>query len=236
MRVAGIDGCKGGWVAVVVENGDFAPSSIHIVTDLEGGIECLGLDLGLIDVPIGLGTAEHSREADAAARRELPGRTSTVFSAPCREAFSASSHAEACQVNRQHLGSGMTIQSFCIMPKIAEVDALLTRRRDLPLKEGHPEVSFALLAGQPMKSSKKKAPGKIERKAKLVGLGFDVSKEQLKQARADARSLGCKVGWDDILDAAILAWSAGRVSRRCHRSFPDPAQTDSTGLPMTILA
>ena len=72
MRVAGADGTKGGWVAIVLEEGrvsaDHGFRPIETSFDQLGDVSVLG-----IDVPIGFGP----RRADAAARAFLTGAAST---------------------------------------------------------------------------------------------------------------------------------------------------------------
>jgi hypothetical protein len=62
MRVAGVDGTKGGWVAITLEHGRL--TSDHVL-ELETTFDELGNVVVIaIDVPIGFGP----READAAVR------------------------------------------------------------------------------------------------------------------------------------------------------------------------
>src|SRR5688500_14948156 len=79
MRVAGVDGTKGGWVAVVLEGGRY--SSARLIPSVTSTFDELGdVEVIAIDVPIGFGP----READRAARAYLRGAASTVFSTPPR--------------------------------------------------------------------------------------------------------------------------------------------------------
>ena len=82
MRVAGVDGTKGGWVAVVLDDGRFAGDRLlrPVETTWE---ELADVQVVAIDVPIGYGP----RQADTAARALLTGAASTVFSTPTREAL-----------------------------------------------------------------------------------------------------------------------------------------------------
>jgi predicted RNase H-like nuclease len=112
-----------------------------------------------IDIPIGL--PEHEpRACDIAARRELSLiRGSSVFPAPARHAIYASTFEEAQTRNREALRVGMSIQAYCIMPKIAGVGELMTPERQRYIREVHPEVTFARLNGgapmiQPSKSTR----------------------------------------------------------------------------------
>jgi predicted RNase H-like nuclease len=80
VQVAGIDGTRGGWVAIVLDNGGFAED--HLIRPVEARFDQLvDAEVLAIDVPIGFGP----RQADIAARRFLTGAASTVFTTPTRE-------------------------------------------------------------------------------------------------------------------------------------------------------
>lgn len=81
MRVAGVDGTKGGWVAIVLEAGRFAGD--RVIRPVEAALEELdSVQIIAVDVPIGFGP----RKADRAARAFLSGAASTVFTTPSRAA------------------------------------------------------------------------------------------------------------------------------------------------------
>ena len=63
MAVAGVDGTKNGWVAIVLENGRFV-HDYELRPVKTGFDELSGAEIVAIDVPIGFGP----RKADAAAR------------------------------------------------------------------------------------------------------------------------------------------------------------------------
>jgi predicted RNase H-like nuclease len=42
------------------------------------------------------------------------------------------------------------------------------------------------------------------------------------------------VAVDDVLDAAVVAWSAMRIARGAAISIPDPPEDDERGYPMAI--
>lgn len=79
MREAGIDGTKGGRVAIVFEDGEVvADHLLPIDTRFDELANAAGL---AIEVPIGFGP----RRADEAARRYLVGAANTVFMTPSRD-------------------------------------------------------------------------------------------------------------------------------------------------------
>src|SRR5215467_10248255 len=155
MFVAGVDGCRAGWIAFKVEVLSLA-TSVELVdvpkllSSRPNDLLCLA-----IDIPIGL--LECSRECDKTARKLLgQPRGTSVFSAPCRAALSATTHAAASQINREKTGRGLSQQAFGIIPKIKQVDNAITPDSQQWAFEVHPEVCFwALNQRQPMLHNKK---------------------------------------------------------------------------------
>jgi predicted RNase H-like nuclease len=206
MRVVGVDGTKGGWVAVTLENGRFA--SDHVL-QVETSFEELGdVDVVAIDVPIGFGP----RDADVAAREFLKGAASTVFSTPSRELLERPFGP----------GLGISAQAHALGPRILHVTRLA--ETDPRIHEVHPEVSFrAMNGGRPLRYRKKSGGGALERIALLNREGINLT----PLTAAWAAPL------DDVVDAAAAAWSAQRIARGEARSLPDmPDSMD--GRPVAI--
>src|SRR5260370_21400059 len=141
MFVAGVDGCRAGWVAFKVEVPSLAPSvDVVDIAELLGrrpdDLLCLA-----IDIPIGLPNG--SRACDKAARKLLgKPRGTSVFAAPCRAAVSATTHVAASQINRDKTGRGLSPQAFGIIPKIKQVDDAITPECQHWAFEVHQEVFF----------------------------------------------------------------------------------------------
>ena len=155
MLVAGVDGCRAGWIAFRVELPSLV-TSVKVI-DLPAllskrppELACLG-----IDIPIGL--LDGSRACDREARRLLgKPRGTSVFAAPCREALIAKTHTEASAINRQKTGRGLSLQSFHIGPKIKQVDDAITPETQQWALEVHPEVCFWAMNGErPLENNKK---------------------------------------------------------------------------------
>jgi predicted RNase H-like nuclease len=103
--------------------------------------------------------------------------------------------------------------------KILEVEAHLEER----VVEVHPEVSFAALAGRPLRHSKRSWNGQMERRRLLASVGVELPDEL---AAGDTAA-------DDVLDAAVAAWSAARKDRGEAATLPaDPPVQD--GRPVAI--
>jgi predicted RNase H-like nuclease len=126
----------------------------------------------------------------------------------------SATYAEA----RQILPS-LSAQSFALGRKILEVEACLEDR----VFEVHPEVSFAALASRQLRHSKRSWNGQMERRRLLTAAGIELP-EELTAGHAAA---------DDVLDAAIAAWSAVRKARGEALTLPsDPPVQD--GRPVAI--
>src|SRR5262245_17947920 len=96
-HLAGIDGCRGGWLCVLAA-GDGRTLTARVEVSL--GVLLCDLPretLMAIDIPIGL-VDRGARRCDLEARLCLgPGRGSSVFPAPLRCVLSAGSYDEACR-------------------------------------------------------------------------------------------------------------------------------------------
>lgn len=232
MRLVGIDGCRAGWV-VAESDACLASVQFSVVSDLHGvaADAVAGAAIVVIDIPIGLPDCG-PRSADLAAREVVRPRGATVFPAPCRVALSAEAYDEACRLNAAACGKKISRQAFGILSKIREVDRLLTATAQKFVREAHPEVSFAILAGRPLRHSKKTPEGEQERLRLLRrrGLRFDLSNERLRLGRGNVQR-------DDIVDAAACLVTAHRivagVALRLPRGRPP---RDSKGLRMEIMA
>jgi predicted RNase H-like nuclease len=219
VRVAGVDGRRGGWVVAVVDL-EPAPSlvSLQYVAPLA---PALADDLAAIaiDMPIGLSDSG-PRECDIAARRLLRPHSSRVFPAPPRAALAhADDYAAACEAARALTGRALSKQTWHLLPAIAEVDALADDGR---IAECHPEIAFALMQGHPVDERKKTAEGRAVR-LDLLGRWLP--------------DLGDPAYGDDGLDAIACAWSAARIAAGTAIALPAGAPPrDADGRPMRISA
>jgi predicted RNase H-like nuclease len=228
VRVAGIDGCRIGWVVATTGIDEGAGVDVAVVGALDEVIAALrdgSLDVVGIDMPIGLPDTV-ARASDREARRRLGRRGSSVFPTPARAALHATDYAGASAANRAALGVGLSKQSFHLLAKIREVDALVDPALQPRLAEVHPESSFLELAGAPLAHGKKTTEGRAERAALLA-----TTMPGLDRFVAAA---GRGVGADDVLDAAVAAWTARRIARGTAVLLGDPDARDARGLRMTI--
>jgi predicted RNase H-like nuclease len=223
--VLGVDGCAKGWVGILLADdgvrGLFAPT----IGELEraarefGEVAVMG-----VDMPIGLPDTG-VRRADGMARRFVGPRSSSVFSTPVRAAVELDVYELAAQAHRTRADTGLTKQSFALWAKIREVEAWLPTA-GCRVVEVHPEVSFAALAQEPLIHPKKTWSG-VELRRGLLATASIVLPPELGLA-------GARAGVDDVLDAAVAAWSAARVRDGLARSMPDPPEPSSDGIPAAI--
>ena len=227
MLVVGVDGCKTGWIAISL--GDRKDPEAHYLPAIDALQSFASeADAVAIDIPIGLPTGG-PREADRLAREFLGARRNSVFLTPVRDAIVAQTHALATQAAVSRTGTGVSQQAYALGRRILEVERWLPSA-PCPVYEVHPEVSFAVLLGAPAQTSKKTWAGMVERRGALeaAGVSLDcIGAETLAAARASV---------DDILDAAVAAWSGARIAGGEARSFPDPPQVDASGRRMAIWA
>jgi len=210
-RVTGIDACPGGWVAVTLSGGGAAPESAPLRVMVAKTLDALPLDgVTGIDMPLGL-LADGWRTADLLARRALGRRGSSVFAIPPRPVWREPCYADANRRCRELTGRGMSAQAWGLRGKLLEAD-LFRRDANLPLYEVHPELSFAALAGAPLEDSKHSRHGLAIRRALLTEAGVVVPPRVPGAAE------------DDLLDAAAVAWSAGRIAAGTATVLTDPAQ------------
>ncbi len=224
--VLGVDGCPGGWVGALLVPGAPRPRVV-VAPTIEALVEAVRAEVDVqvvgIDIPIGL-PDRSIRQADVLARRQLPGRASSVFTTLTRPAYLATDRAAADAVNRGLSGQGVGAQAFALRAKILEVDTWLHSRPTVDVVEVHPEVSFATMAGGPL-PSKRTAEGQQARLAALAAAGV-AGPSVLK---------GTGYAPDDVLDACAVAWSAHRRATGEARWLPDPPEVFSDGIRAAII-
>jgi predicted RNase H-like nuclease len=224
--VLGVDGCRAGWVGVVVSGGTATAVVAPTIAALVATVRTDHPDLAVIgiDIPIGLPDTA-PRQADLLARQRLPaGRKSSVFPAPTRLATAATTHVEASAANREATGVGLSIQAFRLVPKILEVDAYVRSPRTCRIIEVHPEVSFAAMDAASVVPAKRTAAGVESRECALRAAGIEPPPYVRGQGYAA----------DDLLDACAAAWTAARAAGGDAETLPDPPETFTDSLPAAI--
>ena len=226
----GVDGCRGGWFVVRLRDGERAGAGTLDTLLLANFATVLALRptprFVAVDMPIGLLTiaSKGGRSCDQAARALLGPRRSSVFSAPLRGHLRAQDWSEV---------SGLSKQSFHLLPKIREVDQQMTPALQRRVREAHPELAFHSLSGAAMQHGKRTIEGRCERLAVLA--------EAIPGAEACYRASLVQfrrreVARDDILDAMVLAVVAQRMATGAASCVPQQPMLDARGLRMEIWA
>ena len=135
MIVAGLDVWKGGWVAVVVNDG--AVDRVAAYASLEDFIaEAADVAVIGIDIPLLLPT-QPPRRADGEARAALGPRRSSVFNAPPLDVIEQPTYTAARQRSRDRYGIGLSAQSYALRTRILEARGFaLTDERFIEVHPG----------------------------------------------------------------------------------------------------
>jgi predicted RNase H-like nuclease len=231
--VGGVDGCRAGWIVALVEAQAqcFGQHHFRLCPYFDEVLHLYPTPTVIaVDMPIGLlcESQPGGRECDRQARRLLGRRASSVFTPPTRQLLHAT-HYE------QVRGHGMSRQAFGILPKIREVDRLLTPELQHTVYEAHPELAFRVLTGTPMQHNKKTSTGREERLRALTQASnpcWHTLRHAFNQAlHTFPRS---QVAPDDILDACALLWTAYRITTSQANRLPALPPVDRQGLRMEI--
>jgi predicted RNase H-like nuclease len=229
--VGGLDGCRAGWLLATATACPTGPGAeaphVRVVEDLSQVLDLLmsGIlaEVG-VDIPIGL-TAPNPRRCDLEARRLLGPRRSSVFPAPARAVLGATSYEEACTRSLEACGKKVSKQVFNILPRIGEVDGLLSPALQSRMFEICPELSFAMLWGAPMCANKHTPEGRAERMQALRREFGDLTALVTHPPPGAAP--------DDVLDAIAGAWTVRRHAVGLHLRLG--GQEDEKGLRMEVV-
>jgi predicted RNase H-like nuclease len=193
MKALGLDACRGKWLAVALDEGHFddarlASDAAALVT---GWPDAAAIG---VDIPIGLPETP-LREADRAARDFVGERRSSVFATFPSVVLEAPTYEEAKAICVARGWPKRSIQSYGMRHRIFEIARLAAA--DERVLEVHPEASFRELLGR-TPSPKRTGAGGSERRLALADAGIDLP--------------DLPYPLDDVLDAAVVAWSAVRYA------------------------
>ena len=231
-KVAGIDGCRGGWLLAVwdPERGHFEAEVMADWTSLRRCAALDGVALCGVDMPIGLAD-EGPRACDLAARALLPkGRKSSVFPPPRRYMLACRDWAEAQALGRWREGKGLSKETWNITGKIKELDRHITPADQERIIEVHPELAFHRLSNGVALPRKRLAEGEAARLDLLRRAGLpDLAPWLARTPRKIAKP-------DDVIDAAACAWVASRALAGAALRLPEGRKPplDSRSLRMEI--
>jgi predicted RNase H-like nuclease len=239
--VAGVDGCKDGWVVALAPVGDWKNQDdlkinngklkfIKTFNEIFNLQENGKVSIIMIDIPIGLTDGEE-RECDKIARRLLGDRGSSVFPAPIRPAIEDEStmkstkeaYEKAKRITLKNKGKSVSQQSWRISPKVKQVDEEMKKDKALQnrVMETHPELCFwGMNKKRPMKYSKTKEKEKARKERinllKKIFSGIEKIIEDSPKAIQN-----------DIIDAYACLWTAIQYKRGRAYSLPGHPPVDS---------
>lgn len=233
--IASADGCRGGWVVAGMDpsNGRETPW-VERLADFDGVLRrTRGFRCVVVDMPLGLPADGCRRECDRLAKQALGRHHSRVFPAPPRSLLACPDYAAFNREHRRQFGGvGVSRQTFGLMAKLRETDAVLTPALQETVCEFHPELVWQRLAGAPVPS--KHQPAGLDVRWRLLTKRFP----GVVELRGRHRALGSGVQEDDLLDALVgldLAW---RWAADPHGAgvtcLPAPPERDGRGLRMEI--
>ena len=126
----------------------------------------------------------------------------------------------------------MSREAFGLLRKVHEVDEVLRKHLNQRRKvvEVHPELSFRMWQGRPMRYPKRKKAGKAERGRLIRGCWPEAV------VRCETSFARTECGLDDLYDAFAALWSARREALGVAEQSPEIAPRDAHGLPMRIIA
>jgi predicted RNase H-like nuclease len=224
--VLGADACPAGWIGVVLSGGKVR-AVVHADIDRLVAMASAGGPLAAIAIDIPIGLADSGpRQADLLARKAAGPRWASVFLTPVRAALLAETYAAALAESRELTGRGISSQAYRLRGKILQVDRWRRGAIACPVVEAHPELSFAAMAGAPLPDSKSTWAGAVRRHQLLAAQGIDIN--------GDLGLYGLRVGVDDVLDAAAVAWTAWRVADGGARRLPAEPERFSDGVDCAI--
>ncbi len=229
----GVDGCRAGWVCAGWDGSHWALVIVHSLADLlpllaPSSIVCIDMPIGLSETGV--------RACDQEARRKLGPRASTVFTAPPRLALDEADYAEINSECKLRFGRGVSKQAFYLLPKIRELQSILSRPDVCASHwhETHPELCFcALNNGVPMEKSKKSEAGLSER-LEILEAALAGSDAMSVYSGFAARVRRARCQQDDIVDALVCGVVA-RCDATERRFVPiGSPECDAQGMPMQI--
>ena len=206
MHVAGVDGCRGGWVCVDERDGELTGRIFSTFKELLDTLRTASIVA--VDIPIGL-PEQGKRDCDMAVRFHLGRpRASSVFPTPVLGILHEEKYSVANLKHRDIDGRGLSRQAFAILPKIRDVNLLLQPNPSLQtrVREIHPEVCFAVWNwGVSMRHRKASPEGRAERE-RLIDA------EWSGQRAAILDRLQGAYEYDDLNDAFAALWTARRIA------------------------
>lgn len=218
--VAGVTPSAGQWLvaSAKVSGATFAPEEPRLIGTFSLVLdERPSFDAIVINAPVGYpsGVDLGFRTCDREARELLGSRGNVITAVPGRRVFSRADMSV----------DGLDAITQVLMPRYRDVANEMSPFRQRQVYEGHPELSFFQLnGGVPMKLQRFRQAGQEERRKLLVSKLNGI--ERVLNYEID------RVRPHQLIDAAVLVWSARRAFTHTARRLPFEPEWDSEGLRM----
>jgi predicted RNase H-like nuclease len=237
--IAGVDGCKGGWLVAITERWPNARPELTFCPTFSDVIcKTASCNVTVIDIPIGLLDGESERVCDPQARealadKQIPNTHSRVFRAPPRSALhvfdpvngwtTQQQWTEFQKAIRTLTHKSPTKQAFDFSAKVKDVDDAMDPELQKRILEFHPEAAWKRMAERTLQS-KHTASGLLRRFNLLHDHGADwvpslVNDPVLKRVKLD-----------DLFDALLGLFVADGISRYSMSSDRATEVEDGLGL------
>ncbi|MGV8872361.1 MAG: DUF429 domain-containing protein [Rhodococcus sp. (in: high G+C Gram-positive bacteria)] len=203
-KFAGVDGAKGAWVVASFDGTTLTWKACASVAEVvERTHDCVRVG---VDMPLSLPVRGY-RTSELEAKKFLGPARSSIFHTPVADVLDAATYEQACAISRDITGKAISKQTWHIVPAVqAWRDADFDPERYV---EVHPECSFRAMSPTTAFASKKTGRGVGQRLAAL----------ERWTDHLDLTDLPTGPAIDDVLDAAVAAWSARRFHVGEHHVF-----------------
>jgi predicted RNase H-like nuclease len=232
-RIAGVDGCPGGWLCIVLETdtGTFRVSLFRLATELLAHDPFI--QVMAIDMPIGL-ASNGRRRCDELARNLLGNRQVCVQNAPIRPALYAPSRLAASAVTQAMVNRQVGSNEWALYPKIINLDLAITPLHQRWCFEIHPEVSFyGWNNGVPIQDEKDSDLGRQAREA-LIDAAWPNARMDLLGSVQQQGINREHYSLDDLNDAFAAVWTARKILQGQAQRIPEAQEIDARGLRMEM--
>lgn len=228
----GIDGCKGKWIAVYINEDFFEVEKFRTINDI-----CYrypNSDSYIIDIPIGLVENKSQLRPDMLVKKELGKKGSSIFEVPCRQAVYAEDKRVAKELNIAILGKSLSEQTLGITKAIRQVDEFLQIKPQWKNKllESHPEFCFLKFNNnQPILKHKTSAEGQYKR-LEILRKYYPKTDKVIEKFLAD---VPFRKKIDDVVDALCLAVMGRLILERGIKTIPEKPKLDNRGILMQMV-
>lgn len=228
-RLAGVDGCPGGWVCIVYD-----PDTSSFTIGLFRSADALlahdsKISVMTIDMPIGL-VDTGRRQCDELARIMLGSRHVCVSNAPIRPALYAPSRLAASAITKNAAGRGVGSIEWALYPKIINLDVAITPAHQDWCFEIHPEICFcAWNNGMAIQHEKASDRGRQARELLIDAAWPGVRQAMLDQLQQQGHSRQ-HIALDDVNDAFAALWTSRRKAAGHAQQIPAAPPVDARGL------